>query len=209
MSSAYITIFIGISVAISLVYIAGYKKNIKIMKEMAKSLESALNPKDKLYTYLGGVLGFSAEYKVDGFKKVFINLRLIPRQSILYLPFMFVTSGKDSLQIMFYTEKPIRGEFHIIKEDPLKLAKPKIYNREKLSKEISTINNKKYEILKDSNRYSNFKNLIKLFNDKHFNHLAITKENSIVYINLLFYKMNYKEFKNSLKKTADFIKSSI
>ncbi|WP_025270550.1 hypothetical protein [Hippea sp. KM1] len=209
MNSTYITIFIGVSVAISLVYIAGYKKNIKIMKEMAKSLEAALNPKDKLYTYLGGVLGFSAEYKVNGFKKVFVNLRLIPRQSILYLPFMFITSGKDSLQIMFYTEKPIIGEFHIIKEGPLKLTKPKIYNRGKLKKETAIIDNRKYEILKDSDKYSNFKNLIKLFNTKHFNHLAITKENSIVYINLLFYRVNYNELENSLKKTANFIKSSI
>ncbi len=93
----YITLFVGISVVISLVYIAGYKKNIKIMKEMAETLEAAFSPKDKLYTYLGGVLGFIAEYQADGFEKISVTLRLIPRQSALYLPFMFVTSGKDSL----------------------------------------------------------------------------------------------------------------
>ncbi len=207
--SSYITLFVGISVVISLIYIAGYKKNIKIMKFMAEALEKGLTPKDKLYTYLGGVLGFIAEYEVEGFSKVSITLRLIPRQSALYLPFMFVTSGKDSLQIMFYVKKPIVSEFHIIKEHPLKSTKPKIYNRKSLESSKISINEVRYEMLKDSDRYDNFREFIKIFNQKQFNHLAITKDNSIVYINLLFYKMDYKELEKSLKKAVNFIQTSL
>ncbi len=207
--SKYITLFVGISVVISLVYIAGYKKNIKIMKKMAETLEEAFAPKDKLYTYLGGVLGFIAEYKLDDFNKVSITLRLIPRQSALYLPFMFVTSGKDSLQIMFYTKKPVSSEFHLIKESFMKLTKPKIYNRQKLKSERIEIDGTKYEMLTENGRYKKFIEFIGLFNKKQFNHLAITKEKSIVYINLLFYKINYDELKNSLKKASNFIKSAI
>jgi hypothetical protein len=207
--SKYITLFVGISVVISLVYIAGYKKNIKIMKQMSESLERAFSPKDKLYTYLGGVLGFIAEYQIDGFEKISITLRLIPRQSALYLPFMFVTSGKDSLQIMFYTKKPVVSEFHIIKESPLKLTKPKIYNKDKLTSSKINIDGIKYEILKDSDRYEKFIDFMKLFNKNKFNHLAITKDNSIVYVNLLFYKMNYEELEESLKKAVNFLKTAI
>ncbi len=207
--SKYVTLLVGISVVISLVYIAGYKKNIKIMKEMAETLEKAFAPKDKLYTYLGGVLGFIAEYQAEGFEKISVTLRLIPRQSALYLPFMFITSGKDSLQIMFYTKKPIASEFHIIKESPLKLTKPKIYNRDKLKSEHITIDGKSYEMLKDSNRYEKFIEFVKMFNKKQFNHIAITKENSIVYINLLFYKMDYNELEISIKKALGFLKTAI
>ncbi len=207
--SRYITLFIGISVVISLIYIAGYKKNIKIMKQMAETLEKTFSPKDKLYTYLGGVLGFIAEYKIEGFEKVSVTLRLIPRQSALYLPFMFITSGKDSLQIMFYTKKPIASEFHIIKESPLKLTKPKIYNRDKLKSEKIETEGLRYEILKDDNHYEKFMDFVKLFDKKQFNHLAITKENSIVYVNLLFYKMDYDQLENSLKKAVNFIQTAI
>ena len=205
--SKYITLFVGVSVVISLWYIAGYKKNIKLMKFISEALERALKPKDKLYTYLGGVLGFAVDYTVDGFKKVHATLRLIPRQSALYLPFMFITSGKDSLQIMFYTKKPIESEFHIIKEGFLKFTKPKIYNREKLKSRYETINGVKYEILFEDDKYDRFVEFVKLFNPKHFNHLAITKDNSIVYVNLLFYGMKPQELENSIKKAANFIRT--
>ncbi len=207
--TTYLTIFIGVSVLISLIYIAGYKKNIKIMKEIAEALEEGLKPKDKLYTYLGGVLGFVADYQVDGFKKVSVTLRLIPRQSALYLPFMFITSGKDSLQIMFYTSKPIRSEFHIVAESPLKITKPKIYNRKKLKSEPIEIDGKKYEMLFENRDYGHFKDLVHFFNRKHFNHLAITKDNSIVYLQLLFYKMDPQQLKESLRKTTNFLKSAL
>ncbi len=207
--SRYITLFVGISVVISLVYIAGYKKNIKIMKKMAETLEEAFRPKDKLYTYLGGVLGFIADYQVDNFQKISVTLRLIPRQSALYLPFMFVTSGKDSLQIMFYTDAYVKEEFHLIKESFLMMTKPKIYNRSKLKSEKININGINYEMLTENGKYKKFTELTKLFNKKQFNHLAITKEKNIVYINLLFYKMDYEELKDSLQKASNFIKSAV
>ncbi len=207
--SHYIAIFVGFSVLISLIYIAGYKKNIKLMKLISEALEKALKPKDKLYTYLGGVLGFAVDYKVDGFKKVHATLRLIPRQSALYLPFMFVTSGKDSLQIMFYTEKPVRSEFHVIRESFLKFTKPKIYNKDKLKSKPLQIDGRKYEMLYEDDSYGRFVELVKLFNLKRFNHLAITKENSIVYINLLFYGIDADELEESVRKAVNFIKSSL
>ncbi len=204
--SKYIAFFVGFSVLISLIYIAGYKKNIKLMKGIAEALEGALKPKDKLYTYLGGVLGFAVDYAVDGFKKVHVTLRLIPRQSALYLPFMFITSGKDSLQIMFYTHKPVKSEFHILKKGLLKLTEPKIYNRKKLKSEIIEIEGRKYEMLYENDDYREFVEFVKLFDLKHFNHLAITAENSIVYVNLLFYGLNPEKFEESLKKAVKYLK---
>jgi len=198
----YITLFIGISVVISLIYIAGYKKNIKIMKRMAETLEKAFKIEDQVYTYLGGVLGFSADYKLKKLKQIKAVLRLIPRQSALYLPFMFLTSGRDSLQIMFYLKRPIKEEFHIIKKNFLNFSKPKIYNRDKLQSEVVDIDGVKYELLyeKGLSESRDFLNFIQVFNQKHFNHLAATKENNIIYVNLLFYNMNYENLTNSLKK---------
>ncbi|GEM_PF-4232405 len=206
----YFTLLVGLSVAISILYIAGYKHNIKLMKLIAESLENALTPRDKLYTYLGGVLGFAVDYDVDGFKKVHATLRLIPRQSILYLPFVFLTNRKDSLQLMFYTKNPIKSEFHLIKESVLDFfTKPKIYNRNKLKSKIVEIEGKKWEMLYEDETYHNFINLINFFNSRHFKHLAITKENNIVYIKLEFYKIDYKSLTTSIQKAKKFIEAAV
>lgn len=200
MSFKYIFILIIISFIISVVYLFGYRKNVKLMKEIAKALEKSLKPKDQLYTYLGGVLGFSADYKVDGFKKITANLRLIPRQSALYLPFMFLTSGKDSLQILFWLNKPAKEEFHIIKKSPLNLHKPKIFNRDKLKKETIKFNNNEFEILYENEPYN--KKLMKFIESidlEYFNHLAITTENNIVYVNLISYGFDNKKLEKLVK----------
>lgn len=206
MSSRLIGVFIAISLIISVVYYFGYRKNVKIMKKIAEALESALKPKDKLYTYLGGVLGFSVEYQVEGMKKVVANLRLIPRQSVLYLPFMFLTSGKDNLQLLFYTKKPLKCEFHLIRKSPLNLTKPKIYNREKLKSEFCEINGTTYEMLYENANYDKrFKKIADFLPTKHFNHLAITTENNIIYVQLLFYDIE----KELLVKTTQDLKRFI
>ncbi len=206
MSTRYIALLLAISLIISVVYYFGYRKNVKIIKSIAMALEDALKPKDKLYTYLGGVLGFSVEYKVDGVKKVLANLRLIPRQSVLYLPFMFITSGKDNLQLLFYTKKPLKCEFHLVRKSPLNLTKPKIYNRDKLKKEPLTLENTKFDMLYESENYDRkFLQIAKLLPIKYFNHLAITTDNNIIYIQLLFYNIDTETLKNSLKQVKEFI----
>ncbi len=206
MSTRYIALLLAVSLIISVVYYFGYRKNVKIIKSIAMALEDALKPKDKLYTYLGGVLGFSVEYKVDGVKKVLANLRLIPRQSVLYLPFMFITSGKDNLQLLFYTKKPLKCEFHLVRKSPLNLTKPKIYNRDKLKKEPLTLENTKFDMLYESENYDRkFLQIAKLLPIKYFNHLAITTDNNIIYIQLLFYNIDTETLKNSLKQVKEFI----
>ncbi len=206
MSSRYIGIFIAISLIITVVYYIGYRKNVKIMKEIAETLEDALKPKDKLYTYLGGVLGFSVEYKVEGFKKIIANLRLIPRQSALYLPFMFLTSGKDNLQVLFYTKRPLKCEFHLVRKSIFNLTKPKIYNRDKLQNDSFEMGKAKFEMLYENKNYDKkLLQLVKLIPIEYFNHLAVTTENNIIYIQLLFYSINQNTLKESLLRLKKFI----
>ncbi len=206
MSTKYIALLLAVSLIISIIYYFGYRKNVKIIKSIAVALEDALKPKDKLYTYLGGVLGFSVEYKVDGVKKVLANLRLIPRQSVLYLPFMFITSGKDNLQLLFYTKKPLRCEFHLVRKSPLNLTKPKIYNRDKLKKEPFILKDTKFDMLYESENYDRkFIQIAKLLPIKYFNHLAITTDNNIIYVQLLFYNIDMETLKESIKQIKEFI----
>ncbi len=206
MSTKYIALLLAVSLIISIIYYFGYRKNVKIIKSIAIALEDALKPKDKLYTYLGGVLGFSVEYKVDGVKKVLANLRLIPRQSVLYLPFMFITSGKDNLQLLFYTKKPLRCEFHLVRKSPLNLTKPKIYNRDKLKKEPFVLKDTKFDMLYESENYDRkFIQIAKLLPIKYFNHLAITTDNNIIYVQLLFYNIDMETLKESIKQIKEFI----
>ena len=200
MKPIYIFIFIIISVIISVAYFIGYKKNIKYMKLMAAMLESALQPQDQTYTYLGGILGFSADYAVDGFAQVKANLRLIPRQSALYWPFLLITGAKDSLQLMFYLKKPIKEEFHVIKPSFLNFYKPHIYNREILKKDYIELNGKKMEILKEKKVNKALLKSIEHFDIKYFNHLAATTDYSIVYIQLHFLRFNEDKLQESIQK---------
>ncbi len=75
----------------------GYKKNLQIMKDTAKLLEEYFTPAKKSYTWIGGVVGFDAQYFLLDGRKIHIRLILLPRHAILYYPFSLLTSKHDKL----------------------------------------------------------------------------------------------------------------
>ena len=64
---SFIYLFI-LSIILVITFHYGNKKNIKLIKTVAKMLEEVFSPIDKEYIWLGGVVGFSAVYKVKGLK---------------------------------------------------------------------------------------------------------------------------------------------
>ncbi len=95
-------------------YLYGYRKNLSLIREASMQLEEALRPDDAEYTWLGGTVGFSAEYRVKGFRSVQAVLRLIPRQSLLYLPVVLLSGRSDTLQLLFRLEQVQGPVFHIL-----------------------------------------------------------------------------------------------
>ncbi len=77
----------------------GYKKNTRIMKNTAKMLENYFTPAKKHYTWIGGVVGFEADYFLINGKHVHITLLLLPRHSLLYYPFSYLVHKGDRMLI--------------------------------------------------------------------------------------------------------------
>lgn len=92
-------LFILLSIVISLLYMFGFKKNYKKIKEVAFTLENILKPTDTKYTWIGGVIGFKANYKLEAFTEILINYTNLPRQSTLYMPIALLFGRYDRLEL--------------------------------------------------------------------------------------------------------------
>jgi hypothetical protein len=116
-------IFILLTFLISIAYIYGYKKNYKLIKSVSKKLENELQPIDKTYTWLGGVIGFSANYMLEKIGNIKILFATIPRQSILFLPFSIIMGKYDKIEVLIPLNKNIESNIIINKCRPF--FKPK------------------------------------------------------------------------------------
>ncbi|MBI4392061.1 MAG: hypothetical protein HY575_09245 [candidate division NC10 bacterium] len=100
---------------LTLGYFRGRRINLGLARAIGSELERTLHPKDQTYTWLGGVLGFRAEYRSNGaVPRVEATLTLLPRHSLLYLPVARLLSGGDRLFVVAHPREPVRGEAHVI-----------------------------------------------------------------------------------------------
>ena len=125
-------------------YYNGQRTNLKKIRDTVVSLEKAFNPAEKSYTWLGGVVGFSADFKVQGFEEVRAVLTLMPRQSLLYMPFVLLRGAEDRLQMLFFMREKPSEELHII---PIGKKHPHIRNPERLKRSIERHGDVDVEIL--------------------------------------------------------------
>ena len=116
-------------------YFLGRKKNLSIVKSVGNTLEEVLKPDDQDYTWLGGSIGFHANYKCRDFKNVEATLTLLPRQSPLYYPVSFLVSGFDKLYVTFFLKLKIKSEGHIVNKRYFKFRGPRVDNVQKLLEE--------------------------------------------------------------------------
>ena len=58
-------LFIVLIGILMLVLFRNRKYNLLVIRTVGKELESALRPKDQTYTWLGGSVGFRAEYQTE------------------------------------------------------------------------------------------------------------------------------------------------
>ncbi len=177
----------------------GYRKNVKLAREISKIFEKFFDPIDKTYTWLGGAIGFRAIYRVkDKFiKQILLNLRLQPRQSVLYfiLKLIILRGIKDNIQLLFYLNKKINYEFHAIKEK---------YNPKIFSTNLKEEKNEKYRFLYSSNYPKILKELsIDILEATPIKHIAITPDRKVVYFDLDF--KNLEDIKNTLEKIKLFL----
>ena len=109
-------LLIALSFAITIGFFWGRRTNAILMKSMAKELELALKPKDQLYTFIGGVSGFKASYKLEEehLGKIEATLALLPRQSPVFYPISKVAFKHDRLYLIARLNKKPKAEFHLV-----------------------------------------------------------------------------------------------
>jgi len=174
---------IGASLILTVLYPVGHRRNLRLAKEMSGLLERELEPLDQEYTWLGGVMGFTGEFKVPGFKKVMVVYRLLPRQSALWLPFHFLTGDRDTVQALFYLDAPPRQEIHLVKGGLFN--NPRIYNLASLKEERMRLGGRKFKVLFEKDPHP-AERLADFLGEALplVRHLAVTKEKGVFYLEL-------------------------
>jgi len=152
-SSWIFPILVLLAVVVAAGYFLGRRKNLFLMKRYAKVLESALKPDDQQYTWLGGYIGFKAEYKGKWgvVNKVRPTLHLKPRLSLLYYPIALLTMRHDKLYIVMETSRKIQGEAHLIRKGYYRIIGPNIENEEKFRRTDVNLGDRDFQLF-DQNR---------------------------------------------------------
>lgn len=185
---------------VSLQFFQGRKLNIILMRYYIKGFEENLKPKDKLYTYIGGYVGFKVQYEIDEelVKQIQMSLTLLPRQSLLYFPISLITRKHDRLYILLRLKQKLGYDAHIIKKNFYFLG-PQLDNIETYKKEIVNYDgNKFYIFYKNRDDISNLEKLVKKsMNFHNIRHIGYTRETNVIFLLL---KPDPRETPLDLKK---------
>lgn len=114
----FLTILVLAGVA-SLQFYKGRRLNLSLMVHYIRQFEDKLKLKDKLYTHLGGYIGFRADYVLEDevLPKMELTLMLMPRQSLFWWPISYLFKRGDRLYVVLRPRTRVaRGETHIIQK---------------------------------------------------------------------------------------------
>lgn len=167
-------------------YFLGRRKNLILMQEYANAIEHALKPSDKTYTWVGGYIGFKAEYKVkqEVVKTVKATLHLKPRLSLFYYPIAKLTMRHDKLYVVMETSKDIAGEAHLIQKGQYRIIPPGIEHVEKFYKRDVKLGDRDFEMLyqdgKGERRLLSWARSLKV-DFKGIKHLSFTSSTNVIY----------------------------
>jgi len=184
-SSTLLFALMVVAALTSIQFYKGRKLNLQLMQHYLRAIEGIIKPKDKDYVWLGGYIGFRANYKVnrDNIRKFEYTLTLLPRHSLLYFPIALLTSRHDKLYFVIRPETQIKREAHLIQKGYYRL-KPNIENEDFLQKEEVEIAGRKYEALYEKKRdVIKLKELVESLSNPHnVKHVSLTPKTNVFYI---------------------------
>lgn len=117
---------------IGIAFFHGRRRNRAIAVRTAREIESALEPLDTTYTWIGGLIGFHARYEVAGLEKARATCTLLPRHALLYLPLSLLMGRGDRAHVTLYLETDFEGEAHVISAAHLRSPLVHIEGRERM-----------------------------------------------------------------------------
>ncbi len=198
-------IIIALAAAATLQFYRGRKRNLVILEDTIKSMESIYRPIDKNYTIIGIYIGYTAQYKVikRGIGTVEVTVLLIPRQSLFYLPIAKLTSRFDRVFIHYFYRGKVLHEAHVIKKGYYRLGiKREIRGIEKMMVTEEVINGQSYYLI-----YTNrdaveplLKFVKSLPDPTVVNHVALVPANNSLY---LAAKLDVKVFDTLIKESYE------
>ncbi len=198
-----VMIMLVLGAVVTLQFFKGRKINLMIMEHFAKKFEKLLRPKDQLYTWLGGYIGFRVNYEIDSdtLNKIEMTLTLLPRHSVLYMPVSLITSRHDKLYIVFRPKKKVRTDIQIIRRGYY-IFKPRIEEETYLQKEIIQIEDRKFTVMyrekKEFDRF--FKRIKEIFDMKRVIHIALVSRTNVLYV---FIKPSADDTPREVRKAAE------
>jgi len=179
-------LLVALAIVATVQYFLGRRKNLILMREYANVLEHALKPSDKTYTWVGGYIGFKAEYKVkqEVVKTVKATLHLKPRLSLFYYPIAKLTMRHDKLYVVMETSKDIAGEAHLIQKGQYRIVPPGIEHVEKFHKKDVKLGDRDFEMLyqdgKGERQLLSWAQSLKV-DFKGIKHLSFTSSTNVIY----------------------------
>ena len=203
------TVILVLAGIASLQFYRGRKLNLLLMEHYIKVIKGIVKPEDENYVWLGGYIGFRADYKVnrENIKKFEFTLTLLPRQSLLYFPVSLVTSRHDKLYVVIRPFNNIRREAHLIQKGYYRL-RPDIENEDLLQKETVRIGSKDYEALYEKKRdIMKLKELVEsLSKPGNIKHVALTPKTNVFYVQM---KPEPETISEDVKKLVEFANREI
>ncbi|WP_297071743.1 hypothetical protein [Thermococcus sp.] len=203
------TVILVLAGIASLQFYRGRKLNLMLMEHYIKVIKGIVKPEDENYVWLGGYIGFRADYKVNrqNIKKFEFTLTLLPRQSLLYFPVSLVTSRHDKLYVVIRPFNNIRREAHLIQKGYYRL-RPDIENEDLLQKETVRIGSKDYEALFEKRRdMEKLKSLVESLSEpQNIKHISLTPKTNVFYVQM---KPEPETISEDVKKLVEFANREI
>lgn len=195
--------------AASYQFYKGRKLNLQLMDYYLRAIEEVVKPKDKDYVWLGGYIGFRAQYKIerDNLRKFEYTLTLLPRHSLLYFPISLLTSRHDKLFIVARPYSTIKREAHIIQKGYYRL-RPNIENEPLLQRDEVEVNGKRYELLFEKRRDAELlreflAGFQKVANVKH---VSLTPSTNVFYV---FMKPDIDTIRGDVEHVVNFVNEKL
>lgn len=123
MSPGLVTGLVLLAIAATLGFFRGTRKNRLLAASVARQLEEVLRPTSTEYVNIGGSIGHNFTYALSGeWTRARGTFTLSPRHSLLYLPLSRLLGMRDRLFLNVFTERPFRGEGHVVRTGDLRAA---------------------------------------------------------------------------------------
>lgn len=186
-SSWILPLIIVAALGTTAAYFVGRRQNVMLMKVYAGMAEMALKPADQTYTWLGGYLGFRADYQMkDEFIKLIkVTLHLKPRMSIMYLPVSRFTMPRDKMYVVIESKKHLPGEAHLIQKGQYRFIPAGIDRIEQFRREPVILGGVEFELLyldaKGQKALLGWAESIKADDYSMIKHLSFTSSTNVVY----------------------------